>query len=216
MHVLTRFWKGTLAAACGAVALAQTPSLYENRFEQAELGKVPDGMLVLDGAFAVREEGGNRFLELPGAPLETFSVLFGPAARDGQSVAARIFGTARGRRYPTFAVSLNGLAGYRLQVSPGKQHVELYKGDEVKLSRAYAWRPGQWTHFRLQVRQEEPDRWKVEGRVWAEGTAEPDHWTLAWVEPDEPRSGRPGIFGSPYAGTPIRYDDLVVSKVPVP
>jgi hypothetical protein len=44
-------------------ALAQTKPLYENNFETAEVGKVPDDFLVLDGAFAVRAEGGNRFLE---------------------------------------------------------------------------------------------------------------------------------------------------------
>src|SRR5258708_672354 len=43
--------------------------LYENNFEKAEIGKVPDDLLVLEGAFVVQEESGNKFLELPGAPL---------------------------------------------------------------------------------------------------------------------------------------------------
>jgi len=60
-------------------ALAQTNVLYENNFEKAAVGKVPEDFLVLDGSFAVKEEGGNKFLELPGAPLESFGVQFGPA-----------------------------------------------------------------------------------------------------------------------------------------
>src|SRR5947207_3757371 len=101
---------------------------YENNFEKADLNKVPDDMLVLEGAFAVREEGGNKFLELPGAPLDTFGLLFGPSESADIEVSARVYGTGKGRRFPTFALGLNGVSGYKLQVSPGKKLLELYKG----------------------------------------------------------------------------------------
>ena len=107
--------RARIAALCLAVAALAAPvlaqeqkSLYENNFDKAELNKVPDDFLVLDGQFAVKEEGGERFLELPGAPLDTFGVLFGPTEKEGDAVSARIFGTGKGRRYPTFAVGLNG------------------------------------------------------------------------------------------------------------
>jgi hypothetical protein len=32
-------------------------------------------------------------------------------------------------------------------------------------------------------------------------------------EKEAPLAGRAGLWGSPYAGTPIRFDDLVVSQV---
>src|SRR5205807_3151639 len=110
------------------------PIFYENDFEKTELNKVPDDFLVLDGQFAVKEEGGNKFLELPGAPLDTFGVLFGPTEKEGNAVSARISGTGKGRRYPTFAVGLNGqgTSAYKLQVTPAKKALELFKGDEVK------------------------------------------------------------------------------------
>src|SRR5262245_56090812 len=57
---------------------AETNVIYQNNFEKAEVGKLPDEFLVLDGAFAIKEEAGNKFLELPGAPLDTFGMLFGP------------------------------------------------------------------------------------------------------------------------------------------
>lgn len=94
--------------------------MYENNFEKAELDKVPADFLVLDGAFEVKADGGNKFLELPGAPLDTFGVLFGPTEKDSLAVSARIFGTLKGRRFPSFGVGLNGVGGFRLLVSPAK------------------------------------------------------------------------------------------------
>src|SRR5436190_21208204 len=115
--------------AFGAFA-QQDKALYENDFEKAALDKVPDDFLVLDGQFAVKEEGGNKFLELPGAPLDSFGVLFGPTEKEGTAVSARIFGTHKGRRYPTFAIGLNGQGStaFRLQVSPARKALELYRG----------------------------------------------------------------------------------------
>lgn len=72
--------------------------LYENNFEQAAVGSVPADFLVLDGGFAVKEEGGNKFLELPGAPLDSFGALFGPTQKSNVAVSARINGTNKGRR----------------------------------------------------------------------------------------------------------------------
>src|SRR5882672_8149231 len=71
--------------------------LYENNFEKAELGKVPDDskdLMVLDGAFAIKEEGGNKFLALPGAPLDTYGMLFGPTTNSERAVSVRVHGTA--------------------------------------------------------------------------------------------------------------------------
>jgi hypothetical protein len=55
-------------------------------------------------------------------------VLFGPTETADVQVSARIHGTGKGRRYPTFGVGLSGVGGYRLQVSPAKKLVELYRG----------------------------------------------------------------------------------------
>src|SRR5687767_2573183 len=121
-------WLSVVTLACGLVTLeaADTRPLYETDFEKAQIDKVPDDFLVLDGGFAVKEESGNKSLELPGAPLETFGVLFGPTESSGLAVTARIQGTGKGRRFPTFAVGLNGVSGYKLQISPAKKLVELF------------------------------------------------------------------------------------------
>jgi len=124
----------------GLAALAQSKTLYEINFEKAAVGSVPEDFLVLDGRFAVKEENGNRFLELPGSPLDSFAAQFGPAEVDNVVVSTRIRGTGRGRRYPTFGVGLNGVAGHKLQVSPAKKMLELYKDQDVKESMPYDWK----------------------------------------------------------------------------
>jgi len=186
--------------------------LYENNFEKAELRKVPEDMMVLEGGFTTTEEGGNKFLELPGAPLETFGVLFGPAETNGIAVSARVFGTGKGRRGPTFAVGLNGVGGYKLQVSPAKKTVELYRGDELLSSAPYNWESKSWTVLRLESRSKDGGI-AVLGKAWKYGAAEPKEWLISHQDKTEPPPGRSSIWGAPYSGTPVRFDDVIVTAV---
>ena len=195
------------------LAAQDAKPVYENNFEKAELDKVPADFLVLDGAFEVKADGGNKFLELPGAPLDTFGVLFGPTEKDGLAVGARIFGTLKGRRFPSFGVGLNGVGGFRLLVSPAKKLVELYRGDDVKLTAPFEWQTGVWAKLKLQLRKVKDGEWKVEGKVWPESAKEPAAWTITFDETAETPAGRPSIWGNPFSGTPIRFDDLVVMPV---
>ncbi len=197
----------------GLTAFGQGKTLYRNDFEKTEVGQVPPDFLVLDGAFGVKEENGNRLLELPGAPVDSFGVQFGPAETDNIALSARIKSTAKGRRFPSFGVGLNGVAGYKLQLSPAKKMLELYKDQELKQSLPYDWKSGQWTQFRLQVRKLKEGQWKIEGKVWVEGSPEPKEWMVTATEAEAPASGRASVFGSPFSGTPIQFDDLVVSGI---
>jgi hypothetical protein len=185
--------------------------LYQNNFEKAATGPVPDDFLVLDGDFAVKESDGNKYLELPGSPLDTFGVLFGPTTNAGVCVSARIYGTARGRRFPQFGLGLDGQNGFKLKVSPAKDAVEIYKGDESVASIPYRWKSGTWTMFKLQIRQTDGPAWKIEGKVWPQAEAEPKEWTITLDEKTAPHPGRPSIWGSPISGTPIRFDDLLLT-----
>jgi hypothetical protein len=205
------------AALCLAGILASAKAdeakpLYENNFESAKVDAVPDDFLVLDGGFAVKEESGNKFLELPGTPLDSFGVLFGPTEKSDIIVSARIKGTKKGRRFPTFGVGLDGEGGYRLRVSPGKDALEIYKGDAVLASVPYTWKSGDWTLFTLQITKA-GDTWKVAGKAWAQGTAEPAQPLVTYDETKEPSAGRASIWGSPYSTTPIQFDDLSLRNV---
>jgi len=207
---LSRFF---LTLGLSALTAHATEPLYQTNFEKTELGKVPDDFLVLDGAFAVKEQGGNKFLELPGAPLDAFGFMFGPSARHGNEVIARMFGTKKGRRYPVFGVALNGVNGYRLQVAPAKRAIELLKGSTVVAKVPFRWAGGEWLRLALRVQQTSDVEWTISGKVWVDGKAAPAKPTITHKETKEPRNGRPSIWGSPYSGTPIRYDDIVVKKI---
>ena len=186
--------------------------LYQTNFEKTKTGEVPEDFLVLDGDFAVKQSNGNKYLELPGAPLDAFGFMFGPSARHGNEISARMFGTKKGRRYPVFGVALNGVNGYRLQVAPAKRAIELLKGSAVVAKVPFRWGGGEWLRLALRVEQTGAAEWTVSGRVWADGKKAPAKPTITHKEAKEPRNGKPSIWGSPYSGTPIRYDDIVVKK----
>ena len=186
--------------------------LYQTNFEKTELGEVPNDFLVLDGDFTVKQAGGNKYLELPGAPLDAFGFMFGPSARHGNEISARMFGTKKGRRYPVFGVALNGVNGYRLQVAPAKRAIELLKGSAVVAKVPFRWGGGEWLRLALRVEQTGTAEWTITGKVWPDGKKAPAKPTITHKEAKEPRNGKPSIWGSPYSGTPIRYDDIVVKK----
>ena len=187
--------------------------LYQTNFEKTKTGEVPEDFLVLDGDFAVKQSNGNKYLELPGAPLDAFGFMFGPSARHGNEISARMFGTKKGRRYPVFGVALNGVNGYRLQVAPAKRAIELLKGSAVVAKVPFRWGGGEWLRLSLRVEQTGAAEWTVSGRVWADSKKAPAKPTITHTETKEPRNGKPSIWGSPYSGTPIRYDDIVVKKI---
>lgn len=203
-------WVGLLIGSPLTNAAEPAAPTFSQDFSQVAVGKIPEGFLVLDGQFEVKEEAGNRYLELPGAPLDSYGVMFGAGGKEDWGAQARFFGTSQGRRYPVFGVSLNGVAGYRIQVSPAKRAIELMKGDDVKATFAFVWESGTWTNVRIQVRKVSEGQWKVEGRAWKDGTLEPSEWMAVWAESEVPIAGRAAVWGKPFSGTLIRFDDLKV------
>ena len=202
--------------ATAMTASAADVPLYQNDFEKTEAGKLPDGFMVMQGEFAVKDLGTNKVMELPGAPVDSFSVLFGPVTNANIAVEARVFGTAKGRRMPTFGVGLGGVAGYKLQIAPGKKVVELIIGDseqKVVASAAFTWEPGAWTQCKLQLRKTGEAAWRVEAKAWKAGDAEPKEWLVTFDAKEEPISGQASVLGSPFSGTPVWFDDLKVAGV---
>lgn len=195
---------------CAGSVRADVKPVYENNFESAQVDKVPEGAMAIAGDFSVKQDGGNKFLELPGEPLDTFGILLGPAGQGDLNATARFFGTKTGRKYPAFGVSLGGVGGYRLMMSGGKKMLEIFKADEVVKSVPFEWTSGEWTTLRLQVRKAGAG-WIVEGKAWTSTGAEPKDWQISLELTEAPSAGRAGLWGSPYSGTPIRFDDLVIT-----
>lgn len=199
-----------IVAVAGPVHAATPEPLFRQDFGQTEVGALPEGFLVLDGQFGVKAEGAERFLELPGAPLDTYGVMFGPARKEDWGALARFYGTSQGRRFPSFGVSVGGVGGYRVQVSPAKRALELLKGDDVLASSTFAWESGSWTQVRIQVCKTAEGAWQVQGKAWKDGGAEPTEWMVTRTETEAPITGRAAVWGKPFSGTPIRFDDLKV------
>ncbi|RFC46378.1 MAG: hypothetical protein DVB28_000032 [Verrucomicrobia bacterium] len=181
--------------------------LFEQNFNALSSGPLPKEFLALAGEFGVAVDGSEHFLELPGSPLDTFGALFGPSNGDPGSLEARFFGTKQGRKFPTFGLSLRGAGGYRLQVSPGKGQLEIYKGDDALVGVPFTWQSGAWTWLRLSLSKKDGG-WLVEGRAWSEGTSAPLEAQVLWAVAAEVTPGRGALWGSPYSGTLIRFDDI--------
>lgn len=197
-------------AICSAAAEAPKP-VFSESFDSAATGnKLPEGFKVLAGGFVVQQDGSAKFMELPGAPLDTFGVLFGPSEKAPLSVTAKIFGTKTGRKFPAFGVSLGGAGGYRLQVSAAKKMLEVFKGDEVRASVPFDWTSGTWTQLRMQIRAAGAGC-VVEGKAWPADSAEPKEWLIKHEAPEAANPGQAGVWGNPFSGTPIRFDDLAVA-----
>ena len=200
-----------------AVLSAEPSVLYLNDFETTAVGSLSKDLLVMAGGFEVKEEQGKRFLELPGAPLDTFGLLFGPTQNEGVSASARFFGTKQGRKFPSFGISLNGAGGYRLQVSPAKKALEIYKGDELKAGAPFEWVSGDWSVLRVEVSKAPGGGLLVQGRAWLAESREPEAWGIFYEDKEPVGAGRPAIWGSPFSGSPIRFDDLsVMARTPQP
>lgn len=199
------------AILCAAEAKDATPAAgakYSQDFSQAAPGDPPEDIMVLEGQFTVREEAGNRLLELPGAPLETFGVLFGPSTTTGFQAQARVWGKKEGRKQPVFALGLNGQGGLKLRLSPAKQALELMRGDDVLASVPFQWKSGEWTALRLQTRPAGTGV-LVEGKAW-QGDKEPANWSIKQNQTVAPPAGKAGVWGLPFSGTPLRFDDFKV------
>ena len=112
----------------------------------------------------------------------------------------------------TFGVGLNGVGGFRLQMSGNKKLLELYKGEEVVASAPFAWESDSWTMLRLQARKAGAE-FKLEGRAWKQGGDEPKTPQISFADLSEVAAGRASLWGNPFSGTPIRYDDLRVTRV---
>ena len=203
-------------ASAAAVADAPKPAAapYATDLSKMSPGKPPDELFILNGAFQVAEADGNKFLELPGNPLDSFGVLFGPEEQQAIEVSARISGTAAGKMFPEFGVGANDSGGWKLWVLPGQDALILRKKEADEVARVpFKWAGGQWTHLKLRVSPAADGKWLVQGKAWAGGGKEPAEWTITATDAAAPPKGRASVWGHPYAGTPIRFDDLSATPV---
>ncbi len=203
----------TLATLHGAESKPVGKILFQSDFKSAKSDAAPDGFMILGGEFMVKEADAKKILELPGSPLDDFGTLFGPAQAEDVAVRARVRSEGSRRLAPRFGVGLNGASGFRLLVVPSRKEVQLFKDQEAVASAAFEWESGAWTWLHLQVRKVAGEKWKVEGKAWADGKAEPKEWTITFDATTAPTAGKASVWGAPYSGKPIQFDALSVSSL---
>ncbi len=186
------------------------PAEYFADFHDVAAGKIPDSLMVLNGEFVVGEGGGKKFLEVPGEPLDTFGVLFGPAEFLSGDISAMVWGEASGKRFPEFGIGSNDTGGIKLWVFASQNRLELRRGDDVIASAPYAWHSTTWTRLRLRVTRTAENHFRLEGKSWNDGTPEPQTWMVAADVSDALSAGRASLSALPFSGLPLRFTDLRV------
>ncbi len=208
------FAAAVLLLLFAAAAAPADPPLFHENFDKAALGKPSKEFLLFAGAFEVKDAGGgNKALELPGEPLETFGAMFGPADGNLIDVRAKIWAASTGKRFPEFGVGAADVSGYRLLLLPRQKRIVLRKADVELASAPYeSWTTETWTAFRLTI---EPvgDAWRISGAAWPAIGDESKGATLAYDEKTKPANGRGSVWGLPFSGKPIRFDDIEVRAV---
>jgi len=167
-------------------------------------------MFVLAGEFSVMERESNSVLILPGEPLGDFGVLFGSRQQDNVAVRARISSDSRGRRLPAFSIGLNGRSGYRLRVNAAARAVQLLKGDRVYSEANFEWVPNTWIWLDLKIEKTDDKLWVITGKTWIENSLEPGYATVRIEDNKIPAKGRASVWGTPYSGKAIHFDDLSI------
>jgi hypothetical protein len=124
------------------------------------------------------------------------------------AVSARVWGESTGRRFPELGIGSNDAGGFKLILVPSQGTLELRRGDESKASAPYKWQSKAWTRLKLHVAKASEGKFQIDGKAWPDGAAEPQAWTISITTEMSPPTGRASIWGMPYSGTPIRFDDL--------
>lgn len=201
-----------LLACLAADPATSRPAEYFTDFHDLPAGKLPDDLMVLNGDFAVGDDGGKKFIEIPGEPLDTFGVLFGPAEFVAGDISAMAWGKASGKRFPEFGIGSNDTGGIKLWVFASQNRLELRRGDDVIASAPYVWHSGAWTRLRLRVSHTAENRFHLEGKSWNDGTPEPQTWMVGADVSDPLSAGRASLWALPFSGLPIRFTDLRVKS----
>ena len=204
-----------VVVVAGLMMLGAERAGFVTDFQQSAPGPLPDAQyMVLNGHFEVKEAGGEKFVELAGEAIDSFGFLAGPEGATAIEVRARAGNT--GKRFPEFGVALGGAAGYRLWLMPAVRQVQIVKNDQVKVHAPLAWKPGAWTHLKLQARSAGAGKWVFEGKAWSQGEKEPEKWLVSFEAGDENLKdgvkGRASVWGTPYSSKPIAFDDLNIGK----
>jgi hypothetical protein len=180
-------------------------------FEEYEEGTEPD-LFVVEGTFKIAAEDGNKVLQLEPLPLAESGVIFGKSLKGEASVTVDVKASKLRRSTPRFGVGLHGISGYRLRVVPASSKLEVVKSEEVVQSVDYKWTSDEWLTLRLTIEAAAEGKWVISGWVWPRGGEAPKEPAITIQSDEKPGQGKASIWGTPYSGMPISYDNVVIEN----
>lgn len=175
---------------------------------------IPEDFFIMDGSWEVRKLVNTQALYLRPFPLRTYSLLLGPDIKEGMEMSADVYTSKRGQVFPNFSIGSHGLSGFRLNVKPGPRGsaLELFINETRLIAVAKCdWQTDMWSSMRLNVQKTGPQEVTVKGKIWKRGEKEPD-WQIVHKGDLPLDEGQCSIWGIPYSGRDIFFDNLVITK----
>ena len=207
---MKKFVSITVLTAATLLHAADAKKFFYDCEKWAE-GAPPQEVFVVEGKITVASKDGNKALQIePGGELVEANALLGDSANGAASIEARVFGSKTGRSFPRFGIGVHGQSGFRLMAFPAKKELQLVKGDEVVKSVPFDWKPDAWLSLKLDVKKTADGKWSMSGKAWPTDAAEPKDATITHDEATLPGQGKSSIWGTPFSGTPILFDDIKI------
>lgn len=204
--LLGLFW------AVVSLSSAQELKKFEVKADEWPEGAPPAEVFIVDGRVEVTAKDGNKALVIhPGTELVDASAQLAVSAAGSASIEARVFASKRGRSAPRFGISVHGMSGWRLYVTPAKKQLELVKADQIVASVPFTWKSEAWLNLKLEAQKGEGDAWSITGTAWAEGEAVPPAPQLKQEDKGLKGQGKCAVWGTPFSGTPIYFDDIRIA-----
>ena len=208
--MLRRFFLLPALACLCSLAQAEPKSIAFDFGSWAE-GIPPKDVFVVDGAVTVATRQGRKVLEVGVDPMADALALLGPSTTHRASVSARMFATKAGRTYPRFGIGVHGQSGYRLLIVPAKKELQLLRREQVVKAIPFTWTSDTWFVMKLTADRPAADGpWTLSGKAWPADAPEPAGPLLSHEDATYRGQGRCFITATPYASTPIDFEDLKI------
>ncbi len=198
----------TLLALVACQALAGDVKKLSYDCENWAEGEPPTEVFVVDGTIRIKQKDGNKVIEIGSDPLVDGCALLGSSANGSARIQVRILASKSGRSYPRFGIGIHGQSGYRLIVFCAKKELQLVKNDEVIKSAPFEWASDAWINLKLEALKDAQGKWSIAGKAWPAGAAEPAAAQIKHEDSNLKGQGKCSIWGTPFAGTPIFFDDM--------
>jgi outer membrane protein assembly factor BamB len=214
---------GALTASARVRVLAPLP--YTEDFEGMKVGLAPPGWITSKLKGHVVDLDGNKvFKKLANRPSPPFARLrcyMTPPMDAGYAVQADMMGMPKKRFAPDMGL-INCRYKLIMMGTSRKRQVRLVTWDPMpRLQKdvLFDWDTEKWYTARLRVDVKD-GKALVRAKVWAQGEAEPEAWTIEVTDALPNTEGSPALYAysvgitDSYKGTEVYFDNVQVSKNP--